>query len=317
MSSFIRLLNRLLPFATPGTPVYQDVIHLGVLAVLLYLAPQIQETLQNRNRRPDDHIHDEQIVQGPNGEQNDATGPNDDHGNNDTHQPERENRHVPPPIQPNTGVAAEEEDANEPGPANPAARMPPVQRNIGAKKAKSLAKKDQRRAYHEFQRSQGDAQRAKDAEGAAEREAAQAAEVARRKATEAKLEEKKAKEREKRREQERREREEQIALRERAIEFVKEALEERRMCNLFDVGRQIGGDFDEVSLEKILNAAGVTGKSKNGDVVTMVTSTGWVVRVRKEDMEKAYENAADTGEKDINWEEFGEILRKTLLEAVE
>ncbi|GIZ46167.1 hypothetical protein CKM354_000930500 [Cercospora kikuchii] len=316
MSSVLRLLNRLLPFATPGTPVYQDVIHLGVLAVLLYFAPQIQENLQRRNRRPDDHVHDEQIDQAPNHQQNDANEPNGNDGVHETHQAERENGHVPPPIQPDAGVAAEE-DRNEPGPANPAARMPAAQRNIGAKKAKSLAKKDQRRAYHEFQRSQGDAQRAKDAEGAAEREAAQAAEVVRRKATEAKLEEKKAKEREKRREQERREREEQIALRERAIEFVKEALDERKMCNLFDVGRQVGGDFDEVSLEKILNAAGITGKSKDGTATTMVTSTGWVVRVRKEDMAKAYENAAETGEKEIDWEEFGEILRKTLLEAVE
>ncbi|KAF2216558.1 hypothetical protein CERZMDRAFT_109423 [Cercospora zeae-maydis SCOH1-5] len=301
MSSVVRFLNRLLPFATPGTPVYQDVIHLGVLAVLLYFAPQIQEHYQ-RNQELDNQ---------PNGQPQ----PHDNHDG--ANQAAQINPH-PNPAAAAAAAAANENPIEPAGPAaaQPAALMPPAHRNIGAKKAKSLAKKDQRRAYHEFQRSQGDAQRAKDAEGAAEREVAQAAEIARRKATEAKLEEKKAKEREKRREQERREREGQIALRERAVESVKEALEERRMCNLFDVGRQIGGaDLDEVALEKILNAAGVVGRSKDGSAVTMVTSTGWIVRVREEDMRTAYETAAQTGDKEIDWEGFGEVLRKTLLEG--
>ena len=314
----MRLLNRLLPFATPGTPLYQDVVHLGVLAVLLYFAPQIQQHLQQRSRveteQEGEELQDEPAVleqnngfqhvvndpEAPENEQNNNAGQHVDGGRNqdDDMPPLRHHAPADAPV--------------EAGPANPAARVPPQQRNIGAKKAKSLAKKDQRRAYHEFQRSQGDAQRAKDAEFAAEREAEQAAELARRKAKEAKLEEKKAKEREKRREQERRQREEEIERRERAVRTVRERLDEDRMCNLFDVARVVGGDYDDVSLEKILNAAGVLGKGSDG-TVTMATGTGWITRVREEDMRRAYEKASTlTG--DISYEQLGNILQKVLKE---
>lgn len=318
MSSLMRLLNRLLPFATPGTPLYQDVVHLGVLAVLLYFAPQIQQHLQQRRQveteQQDQELQDEPAIpeQG-NGFQRAADDPEapENQQNNNARQHingERDQDDDMPPLRHN-GPANVPVEA---GPANPAARVPPQQRNIGAKKAKSLAKKDQRRAYHEFQRSQGDAQRAKDAEFAAEREAEQAAELARRKAKEAKLEEKKAKEREKRREQERRGREEEIERRERAVSTVRERLDENRMCNLFDVARGVGGDYDDVSLEKILNAAGVLGKGSDG-TVTMVTGTGWIARVRKEDMRRAYEKASTlTG--DISYDQLGNILQEVLKE---
>ncbi|KAM3423090.1 hypothetical protein BST61_g549 [Cercospora zeina] len=322
MSSIVRLLNTLLPFATPGTPVYRDVIHLGVLAVLLYFAPRIQEHYQRRNNAHpgrENHLRDEDSDQDRGNQQHGHIQPpvhDHDNNTNNVHRPAHRN------LQPNAAAANEPpiEAAGPAAAAQPAALMPAAQRNIGAKKAKSLAKKDHKRAYHEFQRSQGDARRAKDAEGAAEREAAQAAAFARRKATEAKLAEKKAKEREQRRARERREREERISWRERAVERVKEALQERRMCHLFDVGREIGGaggrgDWDEVALEKMLNAAGVVGTSPDGATVTMVTSTGWVVRVREEDMRRAYEIAARSGEEEMDWEGFGEILRKTLLEG--
>lgn len=307
------LVNRLLPFATPGTPIWQDMVHFSALAILLYYAPQIQERAQNwRHARSE-----QQVLQQREG---------DIHP--DAHEPVPEPQRAPivpegnhePDHRENNGADAEagqpqpprapDEDPGEAGPAH-AARLA-AQRNIGAKKAKSLAKKDQRRAYHEFQRSQGDAQRARDAHGAAEREAAQAAELARRKAAEAQLEEKKAKDRERRREQERLEREREMATRERAVRVVKELLEAKRMANLFEVGKIIGGDHDDVALEKILNAAGVLGTSSTDGSVNMVTSTGWVVRVGKDDMREAYAAAGATQEKEIDYEAFGEILLRVL-----
>ncbi|KAI5367552.1 hypothetical protein Slin15195_G026810 [Septoria linicola] len=311
MSSLMRLLNRLLPFATPGTPVYQDVIHLGVLALFLYYAPQIQEHLQQRSRTGDEQ------VDGQSG-QEDVPAENDlgreppqeeirQGGDDEARQhggAEAQEEDPMPPLR----NAAPEEPA-EAGPAN-APRVPP-QRNIGAKKAKSLARKDQRRAYHEFQRSQAESQRAIENEGAAEREAEQAAQLARRKAAEAKLEEKKAKEREKRREQERKEREEQIASRERVVRLVRDELDTNRMCNLFDVATRIGGDYDEISIEKILNAANVLGTG-DGGAMTMVMSTGWVVRVRSEDMAQAYSAVAETCEGDIGYEKLGHALQSIL-----
>lgn len=322
MSSLMGLLNRLLPFATPGTPVYQDVVHLGLLAVLLYYAPQIQQHLEQRRQGATEQ-EGRQILDEPAIPENEAfrqpgvddvIEPENDHvrhlpGGNEGAHDENNNDQMPP-----LRDHAPADPPVEAGPANPAAaRVPPQHRNIGAKKAKSLAKKDQRRAYHEFQRSQGDVQRARDAEGAAEREAAQAAEQARRKANEAKLEEKKAKEREKRREQERRQREEEIQRRERAVRIVREELGESRMCNLFDVARDVGGDHDDVSLEKVLNAAGVLGKGADG-ALTMVTSTGWIVRVSEDDMRRAYATTASTFEGDISYEQLGKILQQVLKE---
>lgn len=315
MASVMSLLNRLLPFATPGTPLSQDLVHLGIICVLLYYAPQIQDWIQQRRQYSTDTGHNDQL------HDQEMPLPAQRNGYEEDQQPqEANNQHAAPRAMPNGHIhevpAGPENHVEEgdPGPANaPHRDQIPQQRNVGAKKAKSLARKDQRRAYNEFQRSQGDAQRARDAEGAAEREAEQAAERERRKAAEAKLEAKKAQEREKKREQERREREEDFARRERAIEIVREELEERKMCNLFDVARQVGGE-DDVWVEKILNASGMLGTRKDGSV-TMVTSTGWVVRVRKEDMLKAYSGAAESqkgGKSEISYEYVGKLLEETL-----
>lgn len=307
MASLFGFLNRLLPFATPGTPLLQDLLHLGVICAALYFAPQIQEHF----RQVQDEDVQEQppfpaaVDDHPEAEQNNAApdmiaqeaNPADDG--------------PAPPLQP------QNDDDPEPGPANPA-RAPQPHRNVGAKKAKALARKDQRRAYNEFQRSQGEAQRARDAEGAAEREAVQAAERERRKVAEAELEAKKTKEREKKREVERKQREEEMARREAAVEIVRRDLDERRVSNVFDVARRVGGDADDVWLEKILNAAGVLGKGQDGSF-TMATSVGWVVRVRGSDMARAYALASERGKRsedgEISHEEMGRCLEVVLKEA--
>ena len=219
---------------------------------------------------------------------------------------EREDHGVPP------AQANVEED--QPGPANPP--NVPAHRNVGAKKAKSLARKDQRRAYNEFMRSQSDAQRAQEAEGAAEREAALAVEKERRKAAAAAYEAKKTKEREQKREAERKAREEEIRARELAEQLVRESLADDGMCDLFKVARQVGGDVDEEWVERILRANDLVGM-RDG-ILTMITSVGWAVRVSQNDVRQLYENAAVQDVSDENgavgYEQLGDMFEKIVRE---
>ncbi|KAK5128179.1 hypothetical protein LTR08_004083 [Meristemomyces frigidus] len=300
MPSPLSFFNRLLPFATPGTPLVQDLLHLAAICGLLYYAPQLQDWMQHRRPgavglHPETEQNDDQpapagdrAVNGedvaaenaepvaPHNERDEAAADPIDHDGLD---------HDGLDPQPDDDV----NDAPQAGPA----RAPhiPEARNVGAKKAKSLARRDQKRAYHEFQRSQGEAQRAREAEGGAEREAALADERSRRRAAEAALEAKKAKERELKRELDRREREEEIGRRELAVSLVRRELEGSKMCDLFKVAKQVGGDVDEEWVAKILNASGMIGRK--GDVVTMVTGTGWAVRVSEADMATLYRAAVE------------------------
>ena len=55
-----------------------------------------------------------------------------------------------------------------------------------------------------------------------------------------------------------------------------------------------------------------------GQIWTMVTSTGWVVRVREEDMRRVYSKVVDEGLGDENgkiwYEELGKVLERVLRE---
>ncbi|KAF2726376.1 hypothetical protein K431DRAFT_280405 [Polychaeton citri CBS 116435] len=316
MASLISLFNRLLPFATPGTPLVQDLVHLASICTLLYFAPQIQEWVQQRQQQQEQE--DDEYLENP-------EEPQQDHQPNgvepqmigdeaETNQQANDDQ-LPPPIdpQPQPGdVNAIEE--GEPGPADRPHQTIAAQRNVGAKKAKSLARKDQRRAYHEFQRSQGEAQRARDAAGAAEREAALAQERARRKAREDAIAAERAREREQRRVAESAEREEDNRRRELVVEIVREGLASNRMVDLFKVARQVGGDVDEEWVERIIKAsAGLLGRK--GNVFTMITSTGWAVRVREDDMREFYARAltATEGQKEGKTLEELTLLLKGIL----
>ena len=64
MASIVGFLNRFLPFATPGTPLLQDLIHLGAICTLLYYAPQIQhwaQAQQNPARVPGENAGDNTV----------------------------------------------------------------------------------------------------------------------------------------------------------------------------------------------------------------------------------------------------------------
>ncbi|KAK0777297.1 hypothetical protein LTR75_015983 [Friedmanniomyces endolithicus] len=314
MGSTLGFINRLLPFATPGTPLVQDLIHLVAICAALYFAPQIQHWYQERSAQRRIPVDDQPQVNAPpepqaneNGIEPGEIAQDDNHIDLDD-QPARPNHHDDfhdeerhAELQPDAPI--------HPGPANPP-ELPPA-RNVGAKKAKALAKKDQRRAYHEFQRSQGEAQRARDAEGAAERESELASERERRRGKEAVLEERKAREREVKRESERRAREEEIRKREAVVRIVRESLEEGRVCDLMGVARRVGEDVDV----EFVVAGGIVGRK--GGVVTMVTGMGWVVRVTEEDMKAVYRRAIEEEVADsegrVGFDVLGRLLQDVLV----
>lgn len=319
MASLFGFLNTLLPFATPGTPLVQDLLHLGAICAALYFAPQFQQWCQRRGiDLQQDEPNELDQLRDLNGV---PAGRADARPANGDHEPAGDVVNDAAAVRPEAneddlGHGGQQEADGMAGPAANAARPldPASQRTVGAKKAKSLARKDQRRAYHEFQRSQGEAQRQRDAEGAAEREAAQAAERERRRAAEAALEAKKTTERERKREQERREREEEIRRRELAVNLVEDEMDSTGFCELIRVARQVG-DVDQDWVENIVKASGMIGRKEN--VVTMITETGWAVRVTAADMQGVYQAAMpQTGlagaDGKISYEALGGMLEKSL-----
>ncbi|KAG9688356.1 hypothetical protein KCU95_g9845, partial [Aureobasidium melanogenum] len=322
--SFIqRGLNILLPFAAPGTPLYQDLLHLAALCTALYYAPQIQAYIQERRQsqthnqaenQAEQHIHNIEPEAPEPRHQQAAPPPRpfiEDAEEDEHEQPDA-------PFNDFVGPAGhqQDDDDGEPGPVNPRPQAPPGSNNnrtVGAKKAKSLQRRDQRRAYHEFMRSQGEAQRARDAEGAEEREAQLAVERARRAAKEAEVETKRAKEREEKRLKEEKAREEESQRRERAVRLVREELESRRVVDLEDVARQVGGNVGREWVEGLVRASGVLLESQ-GQHRTMITVNGWVVRVEREDMEALYSEAVVDADEDgaVAYAKLGERLESVL-----
>jgi hypothetical protein len=318
-----RGLNILLPFATPGTPLYQDLLHLAALCTALYYAPQIQAYIQEQRRSHSNNQADDQSEQHTPHDESQAA----ELGQREAESPPRpiiedaeedEQEQPGAPFNDFAGPAgpADDDDDGEAGPVNPRPQAPPGgynNRTVGAKKAKSLQRRDQRRAYHEFMRSQGEAQRARDAEGAEEREAQLAAERARRAAKEAEVEAKRAKEREEKRLKEEKARDEEMQRRERAVRLTREELETRRVIDLEDVARRIGGNVGREWVEGLIRASGLLLESQGQH--TMITSNGWVVRVEREDMETLYREvatAADETDGTVAYADLGGKLESLL-----
>lgn len=340
------LLNRLLPFTRPGTPLIQDLVHTVALCAFLYFAPVIFENRSVGSQQPPRPLAD------------DATATdNGQHEHNEHIRPAAERNAAAAgaaPALPNDGAeqfedgdfvddddeeaelaAAEEEEAlaafeADADPAAAAAAAAAQQqrraaaaatRQVGAKKARSLARRDQRRAYHEFVRTQGEAQRAREREGAEEREAELFEEKRRRAVAEAAVEERARREREERRERERRAREEEGRVQREALKVVREGLEGRGAVGVEEVLRRVGrngaegGDEGREWLERLLRAGGVVGRGRGADgCVRLVTTGGWVVRVRESDMQDAWRRAAAQVKSDakITFADLGEALEELL-----
>ncbi|KAF2010857.1 hypothetical protein BU24DRAFT_47664 [Aaosphaeria arxii CBS 175.79] len=329
-----RLLNTLLPFTNPNTPLLQDLIHTAVLCATLYYAPQLVERLnaqQQPHRDPSipaaDNTHDGTANDGSNEdlplERDLVLQPDDD----EVAEP------LPPAPTPPPGVPGPADwDAPaqlpEPGDqapawegnahAGPAAgqnerpRPTAANRIVGAKKAKSLARRDERRAYHEFFRQEAELRRMREDEGREEREAALAAEKARRAEVEREIQERERAERERKKEEERRGHEEERMRRERVVDEVREKLMKRGSINLVDIAWREGKD--QLWIERLVRASGLLSKREDGSH-TMITGEGWIIKVDAQLMDEAYAAAAqfgDTNEGRISFQDFGGILEKII-----
>ncbi|KAF2123298.1 hypothetical protein P153DRAFT_304376 [Dothidotthia symphoricarpi CBS 119687] len=330
----ITLLNLLLPFTKPGTPILQDLIHTTVLCGTLYYAPQIAEWYNTRqapptNEGPQDARGIEEINhdEPPLDEHPDAdmveNGAGDAGGGIDAHERRPPAPHVedfaePLPNQLFNGNNNDNDDENDddalPGPADQRPRPTPANRPIGAKKAKSLARKDQRRAYHEFHRQEAELRRLQDAEGAMERDLALSAEKTRRARIEAEIAERERTERERRKEDERREVEEESARRERVVRLVRERVGEGGCVDLVDVAW--GEGKDRVWVERLVRASGLLGQLSRDGGHALITGEGWLVRLDGEVMRRAYADAEAFGkgnEGRVGLAEFGGVLERAIL----
>ncbi|CAN9091965.1 unnamed protein product [Alternaria alternata] len=346
------ILNLLLPFTRSGTPLSQDLLHTAILCGTLYFAPQIgewynaqrqaaeagsgqREDNEDANRAVEPAIRNQEDAQEQEqGEQLplDERLVLQDDGTEAARPPRAP---TPPPHQAHVADLPElhhpqrhnheerevqlPDDAFAPGPANPppqqnANRPPPTQRVVGTKKAKSLARKDQQRAYNEWLRSEAEMRRLQEAEGREEREAASAAEKARRAAVEEEIRERARQEREERKAEEKREAELEAARRERVVAFVREKMRQKGAVDLVDAAWNEGKD--RLWVERLVKASGLMQQLQKEGGHVMITGQDWLVRIDSDIMEKAYAEAEQIGERSggkVSFEEFGGIVERAVL----
>ncbi|KAF2496595.1 hypothetical protein BU16DRAFT_525753 [Lophium mytilinum] len=324
-------LDLLLPFTDPSTPLIQDIIHTIALCSALYFAPAIlerrakrlapptagepphQPTETEEDDAPEDaadiipHLRPQAIVE---------DGSSDD--DLEFEPPPLAPTPPPPGINGAPNLAFQDDDAGV-GPANQNQNHTQRQtqsRVVGAKKAKSLARKDQRRAYHEFVRQRSEAQKAEEAEGAEEREEALFEEKRRRAAVEEEIRMKEKEERDRKKELERLEAEAERMTRDRCLHAVKKRLKENGVVDLNEAARAAQREREWV--ERLLRVAGAVEGSREvkGGQCTIITGQGWLVKIDESMMKEAYAGAAEVGLKTkdgrVSMEAIGTCLEKVV-----
>ncbi|PVI01224.1 hypothetical protein DM02DRAFT_671456 [Periconia macrospinosa] len=341
MGVLFSTLNLFLPFTNPQTPLLQDLIHTSILCGTLYFAPQIAEHYRQHNATPpatawdgDESQQVENAAEGAPVHQGQELEPdgNDGMGEELEQQPPAGQRQprAPPPAPhvqdegqdwPNENdLGAVEADIGvgmeAAGPANERPRPTPANRTVGTKKAKSLARKDQRRAYHEFHRSQAEQRRLAEEAGREERERILIEEKSRRAGEERRIAEKVREERDRKKEEERREVEEERGRRERTVSRVRDEMERKGVVDLGALATQEGKD--RVWIERLVRASGIMekiGKDRKGSKV-FITGECWLVKLEAELVKSAYADAVEYGNEmggKISFARFGEILQKVVL----
>ncbi|RPB06041.1 hypothetical protein L873DRAFT_1727050 [Choiromyces venosus 120613-1] len=174
----------------------------------------------------------------------------------------------------------------------------PRTRNVGAKKARSLARRDQRRAYHEFLHSQA-AMRASAAAAIAEEEQDRMFEEKRRRALiEDEIAERKEAERKARAEAERK-----GAEKERGdVEGLKKKVAVPGAWRVSVLGGKRG---EEWSVE-VLRREGLVGKVRGGEDVGIITGEGWYVRLGERQLELISGEIEKKGR--MEWREIADRL---------
>ncbi|KAF2740736.1 hypothetical protein EJ04DRAFT_164321 [Polyplosphaeria fusca] len=314
MASILRQLNRLLPFTDPNTPLLQDLIHTLILCGTLYFGPQIVAYYNSHRQQPRSPTHPLSPTNNP-----PAATPDIPIDENLVLQPDTDDDldPQPPPLAPTPPATADPPFAappDEPGPANPD-RPPvtPANRIVGAKKAKSLARKDQRRAYFEFHRAQAEQRKQEEARDAPEREAALAAVKARRAEVEREIADAERARRERRKEEERAEQRDEVERRERVLGRVREEVDEFGAVDIEVLAEEEGRSKEWV--EKLVRAAGVVHSGGEKGAHIMITGGGWLVRIDEDVMRKAYMEAIAFGDKNggkISFGQMGGLLEKAM-----
>ena len=221
----------------------------------------------------------------------------------------------------------------------PPSRVAPRTRNIGPKKAASLARRDQRRAYNEFQRSQ--ALSTAEATRDLERSLAEAvfAEKQRRAVAEEEIAERRERERldrlEREKEEDRRRSEDMCTLKDvvvralstgkkrvwrlselaecvpgRAEAWVKDALERAGLLGVVVVVGQEGGGLGSSSSNSSSGGSS-TGAQKRWQV-GMVTGKGYYVVVGMADIQRLFSALDRSGEKGMSWGQMGREMQDIL-----
>ena len=323
MTGLLGVLNTLLPFTDPSRQLWRDILHTIVLCTFLYFGPQIRlervyDLAWLHGKKPDqarevvevdesrEHASDGAVEQEPATEDIHAEPPG---------LLNADDNEINPPIIEDLR-AADPADAPNAALQLPAARQRDPNRAVGAKKAKSLARKDRQRAYNEFLREQGNAQRAKDAEGAEEREKEAAKERERRKAIEDRIQEQKAKDRAAKRQKEEKDRQEEEARVAKALGMIDVGLK-KRVVRLSEVAETVGSDLSWV--QALVKREGYVGiKEQHGEkVMTMVTTHDCLVRIDNTLMQKTYQQVVASRDPDddsvITFDDIGARLEQILL----
>lgn len=224
------------------------------------------------------------------------------------------------------GEAGEEEEApaadlfpgepsQEGGTENPAPHLPATQppnraprtRTVGAKKARSLARRDQRRAYHEFLQSQQSERARRAAEVGEEEEERLFEEKRRRALVEEEITVRREQERVERIEAERKREEE----RRRDVDRVRVIVTargkgEKKAWSLEELAKVVGRD--QAWVKEALKLEGLVG-GKEGEW-RMITAEGWYVVVGEAELRVLYTELEKRGK--MEWKEMAKVLEEAV-----
>lgn len=316
MASFFSFLNSFVPFADPSRPLWRDVVLSAILCTALYIAPKIdvqhvrsfflnlKVPTEQHDGGVDEHHNEDQRVE----QHQDETGhinPNDDIG-----EPHEAVEQV--------GEQQEEGEAADAGINRHQPRPRDPNREVGAKKAKSIARRNQQRAYNEFLREQGDAQRAEWARDEKARDDEAQVERARSAAIDAKVREKERQEREARKTKEEMERQAELDAVKSAIHMIEERLEKKQIVSAREVAQAV--KKDEEWVQRLARREGLLGtKIANEEKeVVMLTKSGWFVRISSRSMESVYQQtAASCGYREgkASWSDIERTLQNTIVKG--
>lgn len=335
-----RFINILLPFTRPGTPLLQDIAHTALVCALLYYAPRYFERQQQRQGLKGQEAHSTNDVKKTSSESRANDGA-EEHADNHTRNHES-NINNGNDLLPREEVETDsdhddldDETNMEAFPGVPNQHLPeadnphhnanpqqqqnlPNPRVVSTKKARSIARRSQRRAYNEFLRSQGDAARAAAASEATQHEASASLERARRSAADAAAELRLSEERQARKELALAKAAKDESRTQMVVTIVKKRLLD---VGLVDIEKDVLEFVDELNVEKvekIIRAAGIerTRLEDKQMVSTIILKSKYIVNLDEDLMREVYNVAATRTDQDlgkVTWAQLGSILESLIM----